>query len=185
MSAPGEFWMRWRVRAGYPLALAYFLLVTPTPMLMAAGAAVGAIGLAIRAAAAGHLRKHQQLSTSGPYAWTRNPLYFGSVLLAAGMMVAGGSWIAAALVAAYIVLFYPPVMRREESELRARYGAEYDAYAARVPLSFPMPPRRAEPGEFSWAQYRRNREYQALLGFVLALAALWARMTWPLPWPLW
>jgi len=185
MSAPGEFWMRWRVRAGYPLGVAFLVLATPTPMLIASGAVVGAIGLAIRAAAAGHLRKHEQLSTSGPYSWTRNPLYFGSVLLAAGMMIAGGSWMSAALVAAYIGLFYPPVMRREEAELRARYGAEFDAYAARVPLFFPMPPRRPEPGEFSWAQYQRNREYQALGGFIAALAALWARLNWTITWPLW
>lgn len=182
MSAATNFWIRWRVRMGYPVALVYLALARPTPLLLMIGGAIGIVGLAIRAWAAGYLRKHQALARSGPYAFTRNPLYFGSVILAAGFIVVSGSIWAAIVVAAYIGLFYPAVMRREEAELRARYGEDFGTYAAAVPLFWPALrrfPAHAEAHErFSWALYRRNREYQAAIGFILGLAILWARMRW-------
>jgi protein-S-isoprenylcysteine O-methyltransferase Ste14 len=181
MSAATNFWIRWRVRAGYPVALIYLALAKPTPLLLAIGGAVGIVGLAIRAWAAGHLRKHQALAMSGPYAFTRNPLYFGSIILAAGFVVAGGSIWAAIVIAAYIGLFYPAVMRREEAELKARYGEDFATYAAAVPLFWPALRRfHAHSGadRFSGQLYRRNREYQAAIGFILGLVILWVRMRW-------
>lgn len=136
MSAPGSFLTRWRVRLGYPLAFACFWLAKPTPATLLIGTLIALIGLAIRALAAGHLRKGQGLATSGPYAHTRNPLYFGSVILAGGFAVATNSAIAAALIALYLLAFYPAVMRREESEMRLVYGAAFDDYARLVPLFF-------------------------------------------------
>ncbi|HWG58755.1 MAG TPA: isoprenylcysteine carboxylmethyltransferase family protein [Candidatus Acidoferrales bacterium] len=175
------FWMRWRVRAGYLVAVAYWLLARPTPRSVWMGAIVAGLGLAIRAAAAGHLRKDRELAISGPYARTRNPLYLGSFFLAAGFVVAGSSWWSGVLVAAYFALFYYGVMRNEEQHLRERFGESFDAYAARVPLFFPRMGSRGAaarpPGSgFSWAQYRRNREYQALIGTILALGAVALRM---------
>jgi hypothetical protein len=192
---------RWRVRAGYPLAILYLLLATPTPRAIAIGAAIAVIGLAIRASAAGHLRKLETLTTTGPYAWTRNPLYLGSTFLAAGFAVAGHSWWAALVIAAYFAIFYPAVMKKEEAELHIRYGASFDEYANTVPLFFPKPPRRANGkgaadsgsaanarspistervassrSAFSVDQYRRNREYQAALGVLFALALVYFRM---------
>jgi protein-S-isoprenylcysteine O-methyltransferase Ste14 len=174
-----ELLVRWRVGAGYPLALVCLWLADPAPAWLAAGAAVGAAGLLVRGAAAGHLRKHRQLATAGPYARTRNPLYFGSFLLAAGVVVAARSWWVAAIVVGYFALFYPAVMRREEEELRAQYGDAYREYARRVPLFWPRLGAAAddgEGGEFSWELWRRNREYQAAIGFALTLALLAARM---------
>jgi protein-S-isoprenylcysteine O-methyltransferase Ste14 len=182
-----NFWMRWRVRVGYPVAVLFWLLAAPTPRSILLGAAIAAIGLFIRAAASGYLRKYEELCTTGPYARTRNPLYFGSAILAAGFCVAGHSWIAGALVALYFGLFYYAVMRNEESDLRARYGTAFDAYAARVPLFFPLliaSSQRAATGPsvsatekvFSWPQYRRNREYQALLGTLAGIAIMVLRM---------
>ena len=121
MSAAGEMWMRWRVRAGYPVGLLYAWLADPVPVWITVGGAIALLGLVIRGAAAGHLRKHEALATSGPYAFTRNPLYFGSALIAAGFLVAGRSWIAAGVVLAYFVLFYGLVMRREEGELQGHH----------------------------------------------------------------
>ena len=180
---PPPWRTRWRVRIGYPVALVCFLLVRPAPGFLTGGAALAAAGLAIRAAAAGHLRKHESLATSGPYGWTRNPLYLGSMLLAAGFLLAAASWPAAGLTAAYLAVFYPGVIRREQEELRSEYGAAFDAYARRVPLFWPRPPGAAQPSApgFSWAQYLRNREYQALIGAVVAFAILYARMTWQFP----
>lgn len=182
MSASANFWIRWRVRAGYPVALIYLALTRPTPLLLVIGAAICVIGLAIRAWAAGHLRKHEALARSGPYAFTRNPLYFGSVILAAGFMVAGGSVWAAVVVGAYLALFYPTVMRREEAELRAHYGEAFEGYAVTVPLFWPALRRAHSANEyrqrFSGELYRRNREYEAAIGFAVGIAILWARMHW-------
>ena len=172
-------WARWRVRLGYPAAIAFALLAQPTPRSLIIGSSVALLGLLIRGAAAGHLRKHQELATSGPYRYTRNPLYFGSALLAAGMLVAGASWYAAAIVSLYFIAFYPQVMRKEAEELRALYGAQYEAYAARVPIFFPAPrPRADAPQRFSWQQYAANREYQAATGFLIGIALLYAKMKW-------
>jgi protein-S-isoprenylcysteine O-methyltransferase Ste14 len=193
LSGKRKFWMRWRVRLGYPVAVIYWLLATPSPRWILVGGSIALIGLLVRAAAAGYLRKSEELATSGPYARTRNPLYFGSSLLAAGFAVAGASWWAAGVVMVYFAVFYYAVMRNEEQELRERYGSAFKEYAARVPLFCPRPfgsqsETRALDGssarEFSWAQYRRNREYQALIGTIAALGFVWLRMWVPLwvPW---
>lgn len=182
MGTETNFWIRWRVRVGYPVALVYLALARPTLSSLAIGGVIGVLGLVIRAWAAGHLRKHQALATGGPYAFTRNPLYFGSVILAAGFVVAGKSIWAAIVVVGYLALFYPVVMRREEAELQRHYGEDFQRYAASVPLFWPSMRRSKANGKlrerFSGQLYRRNREYQAAIGFVVGLIALWARMRW-------
>src|ERR1700749_2039584 len=82
------FFARWRVRVGYLLAIVVLVLAHPTPKGVVLGGAVGLIGLWVRALAAGHLHKQEMLTVSGPYAHTRNPLYFGVAFLPAA--VAGG-----------------------------------------------------------------------------------------------
>jgi protein-S-isoprenylcysteine O-methyltransferase Ste14 len=171
-----DFFARQRVRIGYILAVIvlYFSRPLPRPILM--GACVGLLGLAIRAYAAGYLHKQAVLTTSGPYARTRNPLYFGSSILAAGAAIAMNSWFSAALLLLYFALVYTLVMRREEIELRGHHGAEFEAYANSVPLFFPRLTAAKQPaataGSFSWSQYRKNHEYQAALGFLFLLLAL-------------
>jgi len=179
-SLPPPWRTRWRVRMGYPLGIACFLLARPSPLTLGCGGALAMMGLLLRAAAAGHLRKHEALAVSGPYAWTRNPLYAGSLLLGAGFLLAAASWIAAALALVYLATFYPGVMRREEEELLAEYGAAFEEYARRVPLFWPRRPSGsgASREPFSWSLYRRNREYQALAGTGAAFAILAAEMIW-------
>jgi protein-S-isoprenylcysteine O-methyltransferase Ste14 len=188
MSRPRSFWMRWRVRLGYPLALIFWVLAAPTARSISVGCVIAVLGLFIRGAAAGYLCKDKELATSGPYARTRNPLYLGSAFLAAGFAIAGHSWLAGGLVTLYFAVFYYAVMRNEEVDLRAQFGAAFNQYAAHVPLLFPLwvgskygAGTEGKPGEkFSWQRYRRNREYQALLGAAAGLAALglriWIRM---------
>jgi protein-S-isoprenylcysteine O-methyltransferase Ste14 len=160
----------------------YLWLALPTLKSLAWGSAIALLGLLLRAAAAGHLHKQEELTVSGPYAWTRNPLYFGSFLLVIGFAVASHSWVAAGLIVGYYAIFYPAVMRREEGELRRKHGEAFDEYAARVPLFFPRVPRgtgeaSAGAGQlFSWDQYGRNREYQAAIGFMVGVMLLVARM---------
>jgi protein-S-isoprenylcysteine O-methyltransferase Ste14 len=171
-----DFFARWRVRLGYLLAGVVLFLARPTLHSILLGAAVGLLGLIVRAYAAGYLHKQEVLIVTGPYARTRNPLYFGSSLLALGAAIAMNSWIAAALLLLYFALVYSFVMLREERELRAKHGAAFDSYVARVPLFFPslsVSRQQASPeSRFSWSQYKKNHEHQAALGFLLLLLLL-------------
>jgi len=178
MNLPSSFFMRWRVRLGYPLAVVVLWLSCPTPRSIFAGGSVGVFGLLLRAFAAGYLHKHEVLTVAGPYAYTRNPLYLGSTILALGTGIATKSWLSLAILLIYFSTFYPIVMRREERELRARHGAAFEEYAREVPMFFPrLKPGRLskEPtGSFSLEQYEKNREWRAVVGFLLILAVLLA-----------
>jgi protein-S-isoprenylcysteine O-methyltransferase Ste14 len=170
------FFARWRVRLSYPLALAVLALARPTPRGILCGASVGAIGLLVRAWAAGYLRKQEVLTVTGPYAHTRNPLYFGSAILALGAAIATCAWPPALILCTYFALFYSVAMRREEQELRLQHGAAFDEYARAVPLFLPhVTPAKlsaGSPSSFSFTQYRKNREYRAMIGFLLLVVVL-------------
>jgi protein-S-isoprenylcysteine O-methyltransferase Ste14 len=175
LSDSGKFFVRWRVRAGYLLAIFVLWFAWPVPRSILYGAAIGIVGLLIRAYAAGYLHKQEVLTVTGPYAYTRNPLYLGSSLLALGAGAATRSWISAALLLVYFAVFYSMVMRREELELRQRHGTAFDVYAKTVPLFFPrLSAGTAMSGAegFSLTQYKKNREWKAALGFLLLLGIL-------------
>ena len=184
MSSAGAFFARWRVRLSYPFAVLVLWFARPSPRSILWGASIGLLGLFIRARAAGHLHKQEVLTMTGPYAYTRNPLYFGSAILTLAAAIAAHSWISVVILCAYFALFYSIVMRREEAELRQRHGAAFDEYARSVPLFFPrFTPAKlsfAGDGSFSFAQYKKNHEYQAAIGFALLLAVLlliwWLRL---------
>lgn len=167
------FFARWRVRVGYPLAIVVLWLARPSPNSILAGGVVGAIGLWIRARAAGHLHKQEVLTTTGPYVYTRNPLYLGSFILTIGAAVAARSWPSALILFSYFAVFYSFVMRREERELYQLHGDAFLEYARAVPLFFPrvLPAKllSSAAAPFSFAQYKRNREYRAAIGFLLLL----------------
>lgn len=180
MSTAELRWVRWRARLGFPLAAVCLYFARPLPGSILAGGLIALIGLAIRAAAAGHLQKGETVAMSGPYARTRNPLYFGSALLALGFVIALRSWVAAVLVAAYYLALFPFLMRREAAELSARFGSAFDDYARLVPMFWPRL-RSGNPtggSHFSWVRYSRNREYQTAFGLVLLLAGLWVLYLW-------
>jgi len=175
MSLGPDFFTRLRVKIAYPTALAVFWFARPIPLVIILGALIGGIGLCIRASAAGYLRKQETLAIAGPYAYTRNPLYLGSGVLMAGLAVAANSWISAVLSVGYFTVFYVAVMRREEAELRRRFGSAFEDYARAVPIFFPSltpSPTSAESDTFSWIQYRKNREYRAAAGFLFVLGLL-------------
>ncbi len=176
MIPPGAFFMRSRVRLGYPLAAVVLWFSRPTPRSILLGGMVGLLGLWLRGYAAGYLHKQEVLTITGPYAHTRNPLYLGSSVLALGAAIATRSWISASLLILYFAIFYSIVMRREEKELYMHHSAAFEEYARAVPLFFPrlLPAEFAgrTSGSFSLAQYKKNHEWQAALGFLLLLAAL-------------
>ena len=117
-------------------------------------------------------------TTTGPYAYTRNPLYLGSAVLALAVGISTRSWISALILVLYFAVFYTVVMRKEESELHPRHGAAFEQYARAVPLFIPRltaAKLSAESaGAFSFAQYRKNHEWQAAVGFLFVLIVLLA-----------
>ena len=176
MSTAGNFFVRWRVRLGYPLALAVLCFSRPTPRSIFLGALTGVIGLGVRAVAAGYLHKQEVLTVAGPYAHTRNPLYFGSAILALGAGIATHSWISGFILILYFAVFYSIVMRREANELHLRHGASFEEYARAVPLFIPRMTAAKllgdSAGSFSLAQYKKNHEWQAAVGFLFLLLVL-------------
>lgn len=170
------FFARWRVPLSYPCAILVLWFARPTPRSILWGVPIGLLGLLLRARAAGHLHKQEILTVTGPYAYTRNPLYFGSAMLTLAAAVACRSGISAFILCSYFALFYFIVMRREETELRRHHGSAFDEYSRAVPLFFPrLTPAKlsfAAAGSFSSAQYKKNHEYQAAIGFLLLLAVL-------------
>jgi protein-S-isoprenylcysteine O-methyltransferase Ste14 len=184
---------RIRVPAGFVLAPLLFISARPTLASLAAGAFVAIIGLAIRAWASGHLKKNQELTTSGPYAHTRNPLYLGTFLLGTGVAVGGGAPWFVAVFAAFYLLIYVPVMFAEAETMRGLFSEEYEIYGRQVPLFVPRftPYRaasmtsdgtisyRSQAGnqrQFDVSQYLRHREYRAAVGFVVVYALLAAKL---------
>ena len=162
---------RLRVPIGILVVAGFGWFAHPSMHSLLAGLPLALAGLALRAWAAGHLAKNLTLTTSGPYAWVRNPLYLGTLFAVAGCLVAAAQPILAAVSLAAFVLIYTPVVEQEEQHLRALFP-DYDAYALRVPQFFPRPPREHSTQRFALAVYRRNKEYKALFGFVWAYAFL-------------
>lgn len=178
MSSPRGFWVRWRVPIAYPMCFVCFWFSWPTWRSLEIGFVVGLTGIIVRALAAGVVRKREELTTSGIYSWTRNPLYLGSVILAVAMVVTSRSWIVAVLVVGYLAAFYPVVIRSEEIFLREKFGEQFDAYSARVSVFLPWPSRIKQNGaKFSWRQWARNHEYRApfgaLAGFGIMIGRMW------------
>jgi len=160
-----------RVFVGFVLVAAFLWLATPTWSSLAAGLPVSIAGLAVRAWAAGHLEKNLALAESGPYAHVRNPLYLGTLTVAAGFAIAARRWELGLLFAAVFFFIYLPVVELEEQHLRKLFPA-YAAYAQRVPQLIPRMPAGGAKKPFQWALYRRNREYEALAGFLAGAAVL-------------
>jgi len=178
-----SFSLRWlRLRAVWILAVPFLVLARPTPELLMAGGVLAAAGLALRAWAAGHIRKDRELSVGGPYAHTRNPLYVGSFLIGVGVVVAGGRWWFVALFALVFIFLYGRTIRGEASLLEELFGEEYRRYARHVPLVVPRlgawRPDGATAAKFDLRRWRQNREYEALAGTLAGFAVLTAKMLW-------
>jgi protein-S-isoprenylcysteine O-methyltransferase Ste14 len=170
---------RMRVPLGFIFAAVFLLLAQPSAVPMAIGCAIAVIGLLIRGWAAGHIRKNVALAVSGPYAYTRNPLYLGSFLLGLGFTIASGVWWLGIVFAVAYLSIYFPVMRREAEDLTGFFGDDYREYARHVPLFFPgfrgFRTENAEENRFDLNLYLKYREYRAALGLVLAWAVLAAK----------
>jgi len=180
---------RIRVPLGFLVIPTMFILAHPSYGSMLVGVVISSAGLAMRAWASGYLRKNEKLATSGPYSYTRNPLYLGTLALGAGAAICTGNiWLVVLFAALYSVV-YLPVMAAEVDTMRTKFPAEYGDYSRHVPLLLPRfwaayrptqnPANSAEPGaagHFDVALYLRNREYRAGIGFVVVTGLLVLKM---------
>ncbi len=173
---------RIRVPLGFLFAVLYFWLARPLWRSLMLGAIAIVPGLLIRALASGHVRKNEALATSGPYAYTRNPLYLGSLVMGVGFCVAARSWWVGVVLVVMFFGIYLPVIRDEEAFLRRRFP-EFEEYANRVPRMLPRLTAQSGDGNedstgFSLQLYLKHREYNVLLGAVGMAVALIVKMTY-------
>jgi len=166
----GTWIQRWRVPFGFLAAAVFFVFARPTFKSLLIGLGISLIGLLIRAWASGHIRKNAELAISGPYAYTRNPLYFGSFLLGLGFTIGSGRWQLGILFALLFLGIYLPVMRVESRTLAELFGEQFQKYANAVPLFLPRitPYRGDHTNGFDKSLYLRYREYRAALGLLIA-----------------
>jgi protein-S-isoprenylcysteine O-methyltransferase Ste14 len=171
---------RIRVPTGFAFVLLYFWLARPSWRSLGLGLIGILPGLLIRALASGHVQKNEALATSGPYAYTRNPLYLGSLIMAIGFAVAARSWSIGAALVVFLIAIYLPVIRGEEAFLREKFP-EFEEYARRVPRMWPrftaqLKTANDSSSGFSWALYLKHREYNALIGAAAILVGLIVKM---------
>lgn len=169
-----------RVPLGFVLAAAFLVLSRPTPSVIVWGGIFALLGVVLRFWAAGHIEKGRVLTTTGPYAYTRNPLYLGSLIIGIGFGIVSGTFSIPLLFIAYFFLIYWPVMRQEEKELQNSFRDEFVRYAQRVPRLIPSRrPWQEEPGSsregFQFVRAIRNREYNAVLGYIGMILLLYLK----------
>ncbi len=169
---------RIRVPMGFVLALFYLWIARPTWTSIAIGTLITIPGMLLRALASGHVKKNEELTTSGPYAYTRNPLYLGSLIMAVGFAVAARSgWVPLLMVLMFVVI-YVPVIRAEEAFLRQKFP-DFGEYARRVPRLLPrLNPYSPVTTTFSRQRYWQHREYKAALGTAALMTILVVKLLW-------
>jgi protein-S-isoprenylcysteine O-methyltransferase Ste14 len=172
---------RVRVPMGFVVAAIFLVFARPSWHTLAWSLLLVLPGLWLRGYAAGYVKKNAELTRTGPYAYTRNPLYLGSMGIAAGFAVAAGQlWLGLLLVVMFLAIYVPTILS-EESFLRGAFPS-FDEYAQRVPRLLPrltaarFADANAGGGRFSAERYRHHREYNALMGAVAIYAALTLRM---------
>jgi len=171
---------RFRVVAGYLAGIVVFVFARPTRDSVLLALPFFVLGEVVRLWASGHIEKTLRLATGGPYAHTRNPLYLGSALLAAGVAAACASVPAAAAVVLYLAAFYPAVMREESAFLRRKFEGAYEAWAREVPMFLPrLTPGGPRESRFTWERVALNREWRTALALPAVLALLYARRYLP------
>ena len=163
---------RRRVTLGFVTALVAVVAARPSSASLQAGFAVALAGEALRVWAAGHLEKSREVTRSGPYRWTRHPLYAGSALIALGVVLAARSIPVALFTAIYMLATVGAAIHTEEAFLRRTFGDTYDRY--RDSSDEPMMRR------FSIERALRNREYRAACGMLVGFALLALKLLVPI-----
>ncbi len=165
---------RLRVPLGFLTSVLFVFFSQPTRSSLLIGVPIALAGVLMRGWASGHLRKNAELATSGPYAYTRNPLYFGSFVMALGCAVAGGNLWLGIWLTGFFLLIYWPVMQAEAAHMQTIFAGEYEKWAINVPLFIPRltPYRQGVWRGFDFRQYLSHREYRALIGLAVVIGIL-------------
>lgn len=159
---------RLRVPLGFAVAVVALVFARPSWSSWLLGAPMALAGELLRCWAAGHIDKSREITRSGPYRWTRHPLYLGSALIGVGFVVAANSALVAGVTTTYLVLTLMSAIRLEEVHLDEKFAGAYSDYRA----GRAAPVTRA----FSWARLRANKEYRAILGLGVGFAYLALRL---------
>jgi hypothetical protein len=165
----------------FGLSIITLLLAQPSLRLILIGGAISFMGVGLRAWASGHLRKNEVLTITGPYRYTRNPLYLGSFLIGLGVMIAGSNLVLLGLFLVFFAAVFGSAMIGEAGHLRTLFPEQYSQYERAVPLFFPrLKPYTVQPAqsEFSFRRYQSRREYRVALGVIVALALLFLKAQW-------
>ena len=163
---------RFRIPLSTAIAVAFLFLAEPTPATLLAGLPLVILGGGIRTWSSGYIRKNKELAVTGPYAYTRNPLYLGNFLIGLGFVIMLNRPV---LVAVFLVVFglvYRALIREEEAVLSGKFGGAYEDYLKKVPRFFPRAGGTSESGDFSWGLVIRHQEYYAWLGMAGGLGWL-------------
>lgn len=160
---------RWRVRSGSVGILLAIILSRPTLWSLIGGSAITLFSILVRTWACGYLKKEKELTISGPYRYTRNPLYFGNFILGVGIVLGSRSLWMLGIFTAYFLFFYPVVIKRETEKMKDFFPQEYQEFKNKVPPFFPAlkSSSAANSNHFSWERYRKNKEYRALIGAIV------------------
>jgi protein-S-isoprenylcysteine O-methyltransferase Ste14 len=176
-----------RLPLGFIFGIVYLIWARPTILTLAVGGAIAFIGVVVRAWASGHISKNRRLAVTGPYAHTRNPLYFGSFLIGAGFAIAAHPALLLVVIA-FWALVYAPTMERERRNIRERFPDAYDRYSANVPAFMPRvtawkdtvdqaDDEQQEAGRFSADLYMKHGEWKAGITYLLVMGWLAFRVT--------
>jgi len=165
---------KWRVRFGLLSLILTVLFAKPMLLSLLLGLVITIMGLTLRLWACGHLKKEKELTTSGPYRYTRNPLYLGNIIIGIGVVVGSNSWWAIIIFTVYFLVFYPIIILEEKGRMQKYFPQQYRAYSKNVPLFFPNfhPSWLKSPRKFSWQLYKDNKEPRALVGALIYWATL-------------
>ncbi|MBI3802816.1 MAG: isoprenylcysteine carboxylmethyltransferase family protein [Nitrospirae bacterium] len=162
-----------RIVTSLLMGAAFWFFARPSFVSIAAGIPFVLLGEAIRVWSSGYIRKNQELATTGPYAFTRNPLYLGNGVLGFGFVVMGRSWVLLLLFLFGFAFIYRSTIRQEEERLAARFGERFSAYVTTVPRFFPRWRRGAsEAGSFDWGLVMKHREHRTWLGILVMLVLM-------------
>ncbi|MCJ7580460.1 MAG: DUF1295 domain-containing protein [Candidatus Aminicenantes bacterium] len=169
---------KWRVRFGLFALIFTVLLARPILLSLLIGLTITIVGLTLRLWACGHLKKEKELTTSGPYRYTRNPLYLGNVLIGIGVVIGSYTWWVILIFALYFLVFYPVIILEERGRMQKFFPLQYSSYSKNVPLFFPSirPSWPKSPRKFSWQLYKDNKESRALIGALFYWTALTVMM---------
>ncbi len=164
---------RWRVRTGYLAAAAAIILSRPSFKSVIVGFFISILGLLLRTWACGHIQKEEKLSMSGPYRYTRNPLYLGNLIIGIGISAGSHSWRVFGVFCLYFLIFYPVIIDFEKQKMERLFPSQYQIFK-QVPLFIPAlrPQISYEKKVFKWSLYLTNKEYRAFIGVVIFWAAL-------------